>query len=184
MKSWALCSRCANSLALSCSCFSSMRVYSSWARMSCYLSYSRILFYFSFSLSFSKSIFYKYSFSCLLFSAIMCLSCSISFLSRMTISVSCAACSFISTFLRIFSSFNYLSREAFSASIFFLISLAFSNSLCSKSFKCCSCKFSYMRSSLTSCSWRYFFSLSWLSSSSLINLFRSLSLSMAYFYSS
>lgn len=69
MKSWALFSLLFISLLLSASCLSSILLYSCWARRSSFLSNSYWAFILCLFLSFSSSIFWRYSRSCYLFSA-------------------------------------------------------------------------------------------------------------------
>lgn len=152
--------------------------------MSSNLSFSLSAAVLAFYLSFSVNIFWRYSFSCLLFSRSICLSWSISLYNLLTRSTSCLNYSLSSTFFLCFSSYNCLSRELFSCIIFLFISYYFSISLSSSNLMCCSCSFSYILFSSDSLCFLCFFSYNCFSNSSLINLFLSLSLRRACFCSS
>jgi len=88
MNSWALLSRSFISSWRSFSYFSSILVYSSWALRSWSLWSSSSSFCLLLFLSFSSSIFWRYSFSCFLFSSWIYLSFSISDLNRLIYSYS------------------------------------------------------------------------------------------------
>ena len=152
--------------------------------MSSSLSLSLSCWDLSFYLSFSASIFYRYSLSYLRFSINICLSWSISSCSLLTSSTSCLNCSFYSIFFLIFSSWSCLSLLSFSIIILLFISLCFSTSLSSNNLTCYSYKLSYILPSCCSLPFLCLFSWSYLSSSSLMSLFLSLSLIKACFYSS
>ena len=81
MNSWTLSSVCFISQNLFCSCFSSILEYYSWAFKSSNLSNSWISFCLNLFFSFSRSIFWRYSLSCHLFSYWIFLSASISIFS-------------------------------------------------------------------------------------------------------
>ena len=134
--------------------------------------------------SFSWSIFWRYSFSCLLFSHCMACSMFISSLSLCTNSTSYAKASFSSLRFLSFSSLSCLSRLSFSCWIFSRIAWAFSCSRCPRSFTCSDCNYSYNRLSSFSAPARAYFSLHYLSNSCLISLRLSYSLEIAYFCSS